>query len=298
MAQDDPDAPQPLRRSAATAFLASLLVPGLGHWYVGSIRVAVGFALVLVCGLPLALVSMAALGLYVGIWLVVAGSWVLRLLAAVDAARIAKAGRGVSSPAQTTNGYALFFVVTAGLQLLTVSVSREYVLDTAMTSAESMTPTLQDGDHLTIAKFTERDRVPQRGDVVVYAFGKTQGARMVHRVIGLPGETLLLPVGGPPSIDGVPMTWTPVDDESRFRFFVETTPEGAQYEIRLFPTDPIAMPPDPIVVPEGTVFVIGDNRHGAHDSRAIGPVPLSAIVGRAVERYWPPGRTGSLIPEG
>ena len=295
MAQDDP---QPLRRSAATALLAGLLMPGLGHWYVGSMRVAIGFVLVLVLGLPLALLSMAALGIYAGIWIIVAGAWVLRIMAAVDAARIAKAGRGVARRGQTTRGYVLFFVVTGGLQQLSATVCRTYGLDPAKTTSESMSPTLQSGDHLTIAKLAERDRLPQRGDVVVYAFAETQGARMVHRVLGLPGETLLLPTDGPPSIDGVPMAWTPAEGEAPFRYFVETTPEGAQYEIRLPPLDPLSMPPEPFIVPEGTVFVVGDNRHSAHDSRAIGPVPLSAIVGRAVERYWPPGRVGSLVPEG
>jgi signal peptidase I len=52
--------------------------------------------------------------------------------------------------------------------------------------------------------------------------------------------------------------------------------------------------PQPITVPSGYVFMMGDNRGESDDSRFWGPVPISWVIGRALVTYWPPGRVGTL----
>jgi signal peptidase I len=52
--------------------------------------------------------------------------------------------------------------------------------------------------------------------------------------------------------------------------------------------------PNAITVPPDSVYVLGDNRGDSDDSRFWGPVPLSAVIGKAFARYWPPDRAGSL----
>jgi signal peptidase I len=52
--------------------------------------------------------------------------------------------------------------------------------------------------------------------------------------------------------------------------------------------------PKAIVVPQGYVFMMGDNRGQSDDSRYWGPVPVSWVIGRAIATYWPPGRIGGL----
>jgi signal peptidase I len=52
--------------------------------------------------------------------------------------------------------------------------------------------------------------------------------------------------------------------------------------------------PKPITVPPRSVYVLGDNRGNSDDSRFWGPVPVSALIGKAFARYWPPGRVDGL----
>jgi signal peptidase I len=101
--------------------------------------------------------------------------------------------------------------------------------------------------------------------------------RLAKRIVGLPGEELDIR-DKVVFIDGAPL------DEEAYARFVDPT---------VYPDSPslpgLARLRDqtgPIVIPEGTVFVLGDNRDQSFDSRVLGPVPISYLRGRPLYVYW------------
>jgi signal peptidase I len=111
---------------------------------------------------------------------------------------------------------------------------------------------------------------PQRGDVAVFRAPPQPDADYIKRIIGLPGESVLIHEGHV-FIDGQRL------DEPYINF-------PATYD---FPADQ-----HPIVVPQGSYFVLGDNRPASFDSHLGWFVPVDNLIGRAWLRYWPPGELG------
>ena len=127
-------------------------------------------------------------------------------------------------------------------------------------SGPSMQPNLYQGYRVMIERVSYRFHLPERGDIVV-ADRPGEEIALIKRVMGLPGETIEVREGHV-TIDGDPI------QEHWVTHF-----GGPNY--------------GPEEVPEGYVFILGDNRPLSRDSRAIGPVALSAIEGRVWLLYWP-----------
>lgn len=137
----------------------------------------------------------------------------------------------------------------------------------------SMEPTLQRDDRVLANKLADSISDLNRGDVIVFHRvddgTESDVNDLIKRVIGLPGDVI-------EARDGVVY----VNNQRLDEPYLE---EGTRTE-RLERTE----------VPEGHVFVMGDNRGNSQDSRVFGPVPEDNIVGRAWIRIWPPGRFGRL----
>ena len=129
----------------------------------------------------------------------------------------------------------------------------------------SMENTLHNGDNLIVDKLSYRFHDPERFDIVIFKFPDDESQLFIKRVIGLPGETVEI-LDGKVYIDG---SDTPLDDS-----FTAETPIGDF---------------GPYVVPEGSYFMLGDNRNCSRDSRYwIHPfVQKDKILGKAVLRYFP-----------
>lgn len=167
------------------------------------------------------------------------------------------------------------------------------VADTFRVSGASMEPTLEEGQLLGVNKLayahldgtpleglmpsTRHGSVeyvfggPQRGDIAVFRLRIGRNRALVKRVIGLPGDGVLIDQG---------------------RVFVNGQRVNEPY-VR-FPLADEVYPEDgePVEVPDGSYFVLGDNRPESFDSRDDWFVPVEYLVGRAWLSYWPPATWG------
>ena len=115
---------------------------------------------------------------------------------------------------------------------------------------------------------------PERGDVIVFDPPTNADKPYIKRIIGLPGEEVTFS-DGHVFIDGQVLEEDYIKDRTRC---------GA--------TDKCD-----VVVPDGSIFVLGDNRKNSLDSRRFGPVPIQNVVGKAWLSYWPPADFGFVPHE-
>lgn len=139
----------------------------------------------------------------------------------------------------------------------------------------SMDPNLHNGQYLVVDKLSyhlpESWRPPRRGDVIVFVPPTQPGRDFVKRIIGLPGDTVEIRHGDVYINDDLlPNTFGANLDKSSM-------------EVQM--------------VPDGYLFVLGDNRPNSNDSRNWGMLEKKNVVGKAWLSYWPP-ETWGTIPSG
>jgi signal peptidase I len=162
----------------------------------------------------------------------------------------------------------LDWVIVIAVALLVAFLVRTFVLAHFVVDGTSMSTTLHDGDRVFVNKLSYRLHDPNRGDVVVlHEIRGTTDRDLIKRVIALPGETIEVR-NCEVTIDGKKLDEPYLDPQV-------VTPGNCGGET------------PPTTVPENHVFVMGDNRGGSLDSRALGPIDEDDLVGRAFVVFWP-----------
>ena len=178
-------------------------------------------------------------------------------------------------------------VKTVAYALLIALFLRVLLFQPFTIPSASMEPTLLEGDYIIVTKFSYgysrhsipfspplfdgrvRERKPERGDVVVFKLPRDSSTDYIKRLIGLPGDTVQ-GQNGQVLINGEPLDEPYLDEGVTTGDF------------------------DPVEVPEGHLFMMGDNRGDSRDSRFFGPIAEETIVGRAFFRVWPLGDISTL----
>lgn len=283
-------------RAPLFAFVATVLVPGLGHLHIGEWRIALvmGLALSVVVQGLLTLVVATGLSLSWGIGLVLAVALGFKLALAVDAARKARRlGEGYELRSfQRPAVYGGFIILSLALAGGVNALRAEYVLDSYGTPSGSMMPTLREGDHFFVTRLYERAQLPERGDVIVFAYPDDPRETFVKRVIGLPGDEIRETETGL-LVNGTPWPRRPCGAEDPSpACFREQVPGGREFSILITAPGPER---PAITVPPGHVWVRGDHRSASHDSAHFGPIEIESIGGRARGVYWPLARLGAPL---
>jgi signal peptidase I len=180
----------------------------------------------------------------------------------------------------------LEWVGVIGGAILIAVVVRTFVFQTFWIPTPSMAPTLVKDDRVLVNKLSYRFHDPRRGDVVVFERPPNEPAGetkdLIKRVIGLPGDHLSIH-DGKVFVDGQSLD----EPYTHGKPTLNPGPCGKGKVTGLY-TDA------GMEVPEGTVFVMGDNRTDSHDGRCFGPIDQDLIVGRAFLIIWPPSKAGGL----
>lgn len=154
-------------------------------------------------------------------------------------------------------------------------VLRTFLFQTFWIPSESMEQTLVNGDRVVVNKLSYRLHDVNRGDVIVFRrpghASESLIKDLIKRVVATEGERVTL-VDGRVYIDGQLLS-------EPYTRGAETLPCGAD-EIGLGQADGM-------VVPDGHVLVMGDNRLHSHDGRCFGPIDEDLIIGRAFVIVWP-----------
>jgi signal peptidase I len=189
--------------------------------------------------------------------------------------------QGARKPKSTAKSIVEWVLVIGGAVVLAVIV-KLVLLQAFYIPSASMYPTLQKGDRVLVNKLSYKLHDVNRGDVVVFERPPSETATnipdLIKRVVGLPGEQIFFE-GGHVYVDGQLL------DEPYLPNGVTTTADNAPNKC---PRE------DPCRVPDGDVWVMGDNRNDSKDSRYFGAIDESSIVGRAFVVVWPLSRLGLL----
>ena len=168
----------------------------------------------------------------------------------------------------------LGWVIPIGIALAISLFLKNYIIINARVPSGSMENTIMTGDNLLGYRLAYKNADPQRGDIVIFYFPDNEEKKYIKRIIGLPGETVVIE-DGKIYING---SDTPLEEDYLKEEWVNYT---GPYEFQ---------------VPEDSYLMLGDNRNNSADARlwVNTYVKREKIIGKALFVYFPFSHIGSL----
>lgn len=154
------------------------------------------------------------------------------------------------------------------LALIIVVPIRYFVFQPFIVKGISMEPNFHNGDYLIVDEFSYHFRTPVRGEVVVFKNPKNLSEKFIKRIIGLPGEEIIL--------------------ENNQIVIIDEFAKKTILDESIYLDYPVRLSKKEFYLKEDEYFVLGDNRLHSFDSRDWGPLLEKYIIGRAVLRVFPP----------
>jgi signal peptidase I len=187
--------------------------------------------------------------------------------------KIDKKSRGKTEIAPTSWQTIRENAITVTIALVIALLLRLFIAEPRYIPSDSMVPTLEEGDRLIVEKVAYRFHPPERGDIIVFQppiqlqmQGYDSHQAFIKRVIATSGQTVTVQ-DGTVYVDSQPLTEN----------YIAELP---QYNLQS------------VTVPEGKLFVMGDNRNNSNDSHIWGFLPQENIIGHAIFKFWPFSRIG------
>ena len=199
----------------------------------------------------------------------------------MDKGHTQRADMNLAAQGQATSGKILNniaeWIVVIVIAFIVSLLIRRYVVEFYQVPTGSMIDTIEEGDYVVGEKISFYMRSPEQGDIVTFTDPVDPDTTLIKRVIATGGQTVDL-IDGSVYVDG--------------KALLEPYTDGKE---SLPLSESVAEISYPYTVPEGYIWVMGDNRSESLDSRFFGAVPVSDVMARAFWTYWPLDRFGALI---
>ncbi|MDP3771995.1 MAG: signal peptidase I [bacterium] len=171
------------------------------------------------------------------------------------------------------------FLRFAAVALALALFVRFYVAQPFIVRGASMEPNFEDREYLVIDEASYHFREPERGEVVVFRYPRNTDEFFIKRIIGLPGEQVVISGG-------------------HVKIINAAHPEGFVLGESYLSADVGTYLDQTKTLAAGQYFVLGDNRPASSDSRVWGVLDRGFIVGRVFFRAWPLTRLGIVLDNG
>lgn len=165
-----------------------------------------------------------------------------------------------------------FIVEVAKVIIISLAIIipvRYFLIQPFYVKGASMEPNFHDNEYLIIDELSYRIGSPRRGDVIVLRNPRRESEFFIKRIIGLPGETIVISDG----------QVTITNDQN---------PQGWILHEPYLPKSVITSGTSSTPLGDKQYYVLGDNRASSLDSRVFGPIERREIIGRTWIRAWPP----------